>query len=139
MPTPLAVDIRVKLSDIPNRQVVNSTLGGRFLIRVESEVLPRQKHVDLLEGRTLPSVLVPAFDHQVVDLLGAPRRLRETQVKSVRLVIVAAVVDHLLIGQVFEWHRSGTGEDLPHCDAKRPDVAPARKVSLKAEMQFDAR
>ena len=105
-------------------------LAKFFILWVVAHVLPLQEHVDFPERGPLALLPVPALPHQVVDLLGAVRGLRQVHLQVVVAVVVSGILDDLLVGQHVVWLVLVEGQHLPQGDGKWPHVALCCKLAL---------
>lgn len=104
---------------------LSSDIGG------VSEVLSLEKQVDLSEVGSVVFVPLPAFLHEVVDLLRAGGRLGQVDLLAVVVVEVADVLDDFVVHLVGVGLLAGESQDLPHGDGKRPDVALGGEFALQ--------
>ena len=98
---------------------------------VVAHVFSLHEHVNLAECRPLYLVPVPAFQHEIEDLLGAVRRWGEVDLLVVVPVEVATVLDHLFVCHGAEWLLPRKRQDLPYGDCIRPDVTLAGEFTLE--------
>ncbi|GIY64695.1 hypothetical protein CEXT_339001 [Caerostris extrusa] len=94
-----------------------------------AEILPLEKQVDFSEVGPVGLVPLPAFSHQVVDLLGTVGWLGQRSVVLVSAVQQADVLDYLLVRQLAVRLVSGERQNFPHGHGERPHVALGRELT----------
>ena len=111
------------------------------VVRVVTQVLPLQEHVNLPEGGPLLLLPPPTLAHEIAHLPRARVRGRQAgggcggcggcRLAASLLVEEGQIRDDFIVRQRLERLRPGVSQYLPERHSKRPDVALRREFSLE--------